>query len=800
MRAMATLISRMCALVAAVMTLAVCPPGVSAIDRGTPPALPVSFEANHGQFDSQVKFLARRSQYHVFLTPTETVLVLDAAPGPVRMHLLDANPAPRLEGLDRLAGKAHYFGGNDPARWVTDVPTFARVRYHEVYPGIDVIYYGRDGHIEYDLIVAPAADPSRITLAFSGIDALVLTPAGDLRLLVAGGDLRLHAPVVYQERDGHRDAIPARYVPLPASEGSPRHRVRVALGPYDPARPLVIDPVLVYSTYLGGSGEENVSGELFTVGGIARHSDGSAYVTGSTTSADFPTANAVQPLRGVGTAFVTKLDPSGARVYSTYLGGSLLSEGQKVTVDAAGHAYVIGWTMSRDFPTVGALQPVYGGGEGDAFVAKLNPAGSALVYSTYLGGAKTEYGYAIAVDASGNAHVAGYTESTDFPTVNARQAAFGGGQFDPFIAKINPSGSALVYSTYHGGTKEEEALGIKVDAAGNAYVVGWTSSPDFPLLNPIQGTFGGGSGDAYVLKLSPTGSLLYSTYLGGSGEEQGYGIALDPTGSAYVTGTTGSVNFPTVRAFQATFGGQADAFVTKLNPAGSAIVYSTYLGGGGRDEGRGIAVSLGGEAFVAGRTASSNFPLVTPVQAALGGDFDAFVVKLDANGVPRYSTYLGGSGFDAASDIAIDTMGAAFVTGRTGSANFPVLNAAQSVYRGGGSDAFVAKLSASTGPEVLVDLAASGGGYVLTLTISNRSPNLEEVQLKLWISSPFIDLSAAEFPGVPLISLAPQSTFVSTLDLSGSLLFPGTVVGSRLIHPVTGVILSESLCTRVPCR
>ncbi len=710
--------------------------------------LPLPFETNLGQTDSEVKFLARGAGYTVFLTPSEAVLVLrspqtsDQTPAPVvarldrrargqreretrpqraatvvRLGLVGANPDPGVVGLEPLSGKANYFTGNDPQKWRTGIPTYAKVRYRDVYPGVDVVYYGAQQQLEYDFVVAPGADPTRIRLAVTGAEALSVDAAGDLVLQTASGALRLHKPLIYQVRDGVRQEIAGGYVLL----GKDRVGFRVAA--YDTGRPVVIDPVLSYSTYLGGGSSD--------IGyGIAVDSAGNAYVTGTTFSSDFPTVNALQPTRhGYYDAFVAKLNPAGsALVYSTYLGGRSQDYGYGIAVDSAGNAYVTGTTFSSDFPTVNALRPGLSG-SADAFVAKLNAAGSALVYSTFLGGSDfvflTEFGLAyaydsgsaIAVDSAGNAYVTGTTPAFDFPTVNALQPTLAGFA-NAFVAKLNPAGSALVYSTFLGGSSgscdeygfcypaSDDGLGIAVDSTGNAYVTGTTPSPDFPTVNALQPTLHGYY-DAFVAKLNAAGSaLVYSTYLGGSDYDSGYGIAVDSAGNAYVSGTTSSSDFPTASPLQPALGGYQDAFAAKLDPAGSALVYSTYLGGNGGSQGFGIAVDSAGNAYVTGATTSSDFPTANPLQPALGGYQDAFVAKLDPAGSALvYSTYLGGSyhfcdeyGFcygDYGRGIAVDGAGSAYVTGATFASDFPTVNALQPTLRGA-SNAFVAKISPTT--------------------------------------------------------------------------------------------------------
>ena len=697
--------------------------------------LPLSFEANQGQLDSQVKFLSRGRGYSLFLTPTGAVLALRKSEGDrgkdnsalarrtervqatkfidtavLRMHLLGANPEPKIAGREELPGKANYFVGNDPAKWRANVPTYARVHYEAIYPGIDLVYYGTQRQLEYDFVVSSGADPKAITLAFEGVDGVAIDALGDLVLRADGSEVRLRKPVVYQQHDGQRAVIPTRYV-LKA-EG----QVAFEVAAYDATRPLIIDPVLVYSTYLGGSEEDDGFG-------IAVDAAGNAYVTGKTRSTDFPkTPGARQPTFGGGSAdaFVTKLDTTktgpDSLVYSTYLGGNGEDIGYGIAVDADGSAYVTGVTGSTNFPTLGAFQRTFRG-DFDAFVTKLDLTG-VLLYSTYLGGSGFDEGFGIAVDASGNAYVTGLTVSNlsstrpGFPTTpGAYQPTFGGGFGNAFVTKLDTTKTglaSLVYSTYLGGAIFDEGFGIAVDAAGNAYVTGETQSTNFPTTpGAFQPTFGGGSADAFVTKLDATGSsLVYSTYLGGSGGEGSpagapgsSGIAVDAAGNAYVTGETRSTNFPTTPgALQPTFGGgSADAFVTKLNPTGSALVYSTYLGGSSDDSGAAIAVDASGNAYVTGSTQSSDFPTtVGAFQPGLGGFVDAFVTKLDPTGAALlYSTYLGGSGFDSiiGTGIAQDAAGNAYVTGLTDSSNsLPTTVGAFQAASGGGFDAFVAKL------------------------------------------------------------------------------------------------------------
>ena len=404
---------------------------------------------------------------------------------------------------------------------------------------------------------------------------------------------------------------------------------------YDRSKLLIIDPVLVYSTYLGGSGPDAGIG-------IAVDASGKAYVTGETSSLDFPTMNASQPASaGGGDAFVSKLNAAGsALVYSTYLGGSGSDAGTGIAVDGLGNAYVTGQTRSTTFPTTsGAFQTSFGGGFSNAFVSKLNAGGSALAYSTYLGGSRFDLGSGIAVDASGNAYVTGQAGSTNFPITSGAFQTSLRGSGDAFVSKLSAAGSALVYSTFLGGSGFDLGLGVAVDASGNAYVTGETLSSDFPTTSgALQTSFGGGYSDAFVSKLNAAGSaLVYSSYLGGRGGDQGSGIVVDASGDAYVTGLTDSADFPTVDPLQPRYGGGGNVFVTKLNAAGSALVYSTYLGGRGGDLGSGIAVDASGNTYLTGSTGSPDFPTVNPFQPAKAGAvfaFDAFVAKISPANAP----------------------------------------------------------------------------------------------------------------------------------------------------------------------
>jgi RHS repeat-associated protein len=712
---------------------------------------PLLFEANVGQVDRQVQFLTHGPGYTAFLTATEAVLVLpgpstatgahtprpepsplpDRVPDPtastdttppdvVRLQLIGSNLVAWAVGQDRLVTRTNYFIGNEPDNWHTDIPNYGQVVYPGVYPGVDLVYHGSSQQqLEYDFVVAPGADLRPIQLRVQGSHGVRLDAQGNLVVATTGADLVEQAPVIYQEGGGTQQRITGRYV----LEG--KDEIGFQVDAYDHSQPLVIDPALSYSTYLGGSGDDDGNA-------IAVDSSGNTYVTGNTTSTNFPTQNPLQATnRGSQNVFVAKLDAAGALLYSTYLGGSRtyfrkggLDYGNGIAVDPAGNAYVTGYTYSTDFPVQNALQATHKGDgpRGDAtdgFVAKLTAAG-ALVYSTYLSGSGGgDRGFGIAVDTPGNPYVTGFTDSTDFPTANAVQANLGGGgAVNAFVTKLSAAGTDLVYSTYLGGSSFDEGMGITVDAAGNAYVTGDTHSTNFPVANPIQSSPGGILGNAFVTKLNAAGTaLVYSTYLGGSGQlfnnrgDGGRGIAVDAAGNASVTGFTFSSNFPTQNPLEAFPDSKTNgsAFVAKLNTAGSALVYSTYLAGSGYDVGDGIGVDNSGNAYVTGHTDSTDWPTQNPLQAALGnsGSFsNAFLSKLNSPGSSLiYSTYLGGCNPDSGNGIAIDNAGDAYVTGATASVNFPTRNALQPSLRGN-RNAFIAKISSAVrgGPPPAIPL------------------------------------------------------------------------------------------------
>jgi hypothetical protein len=779
-------------------------------------ALPLAFEQNQGQTDAQVKYMARGSGYTLFLTAKDAVFSLrslsaegktatggsgtelHAKNSPrqrnprkdsiavVRMQLVGGNSLAKVSASGQLPGKSNYFVGNDPSQWHTDVAHYARVSYQDVYPGVNLAFHGAQRQLEFDFVVAPGANPAPIGFHLTGAQGMKMDESGNLVISSAAGDVQLHKPVAYQEQNGARQPVDARFA-LKAN-----NQVSFELGNYDHSHELVIDPSVLYATYLGGSGNDEGYG-------IAFDSSNNAYVTGQTASSNFPTTTGAHQTGLLGTAnvFVTSIAAGGSSlIYSTYIGGTGSSgdSGNAIAVDqTSGAAYVVGGTTSSNFPTTsGAFQTTLNG-PGNAFVFELSPGGAtarlrrpanrpssglfyamflpiggmallglgfgssgsrgkklfgflllglllsslllvpacgggggsgaslggggggggggnggtpagSLTYSTYLGGTGSDValGIALASDNSGDVYVAGRTSSSDFPTLDPLQTSGGG-----FVTKLNSSGTALVYSTYL-AVAGDSVNAIAVDSSDNAYVTGQTHSSSFHTTpGAYQTTCGsctGGNSNGFVAVLNPAGSAyVYSTFLGGSVIDSGEGIVVDSSDNAYVTGLTESSNFPTTSgAFQTTYGGSTDAFVTKVNPTGSALVYSTYLGGNANDSGAGIAIDGNNNAYVTGQTSSSNFPTANPTQSTLGGGSDAFVTELNSAGSQLiFSTYLGGSGNeDDAGFGAIATNGGnIYVTGDTDSTNFPT----QSPYQGasgGGADAFVVTYSQSTSASV----------------------------------------------------------------------------------------------------
>jgi hypothetical protein len=665
--------------------------------------LPIYFAPNAGQLDERVKYSASGAGYNFYLTEDGVTYSFTTGAGDeaaegyaLKLSFAGANPGALIEGRKEQAGKVNYLLGNDQNEWQTNVPTFGQVAYKELYPGVDLTYQGAGGKLKYEFIVAPGADANQIQMAYSGADSLKVDKAGNLVIATPWGTLKDEKPFVYQTIGGKKTEVPAAF----AVKGK---TVGFTLGNYDRNRPLIIDPGLVYSTFLGAGGSDGAYS-------IAVDVEGNTYVTGSTDSADFPTTAGAHDggfNSGYGDVFVTKLDADGgALVYSTFLGGSGNDSGPSIAVDAAGNAYVTGSTGSADFPTTaGALDQSHNGDD-DVFVTKLNAAGSALTYSTFLGGGSGEAGHSIAVDGEGSVYVTGYTWAADFPTTAGALDQSRNGSMEAFVTKLNAAGSALTYSTFLGGGSVDAGYSIAVDGEGSAYVTGVAYSTDFPTTAGALDQSHNGSMDAFVAKLNAAGSALtYSTFLGGGNGDYALSIAVDAPGNAYLTGKTLSSDFPTTTgALDQSHNGDHDVFVTKLNSVGNSLVYSTFLGSSGSDEGLAVAVDAAGNAYVTGYTYSTDFPTTTgALDQSFNGSMDAFVAKLNAAGSGlTYSTFLGGGNWDGAESIAVDGAGNAYVTGWTDSADFPTTaGALDGSFNGGDADGFVIKLAlpADTGEE-----------------------------------------------------------------------------------------------------
>jgi uncharacterized protein (TIGR03437 family) len=742
-------------------------------------SLPYRFEENRGQAPAGARFVARDGNYEVLIGAAGPVLVLKSAGTQTSLAtvLQGGNRGARISGEQPAAARANFLLGNDPSKWLRDVPNFGRVRYSEVYPSTDLIFYG-NGHgngnnLEFDFEVKPGGDPSQISLSWTGADKVKLDGNGDLLIATAAGEVRWAKPTIYQLKGNRRTPV----------EGAFRLENNIAsfaVSQYDRNATLVVDPTVSFATYIGGSSNESARA-------IGLDPSGNILIAGVTTTTTLPTASGVaQPGYAGGTtdtitgdAFVAKLNPAGtALVWITYLGGSMDDVAFGMAVDAQGSAYITGMTNSTNFPVKNAAYSTFLGARGnilnpmgDAFVTKLNSSGQ-LVYSTYFGGTSDDVGTAIAIDTAGDAYITGNTLSTNLPIgLGAFQNSFkgSGGNLaacggcgpvfltgDAFAAKFDPNGKFL-WTTYIGGSLDDFAMAIAADATG-VYIAGGTLSSDFPVTSgALQTKYGGASnnqaqpyihmGDGFVVKLDPLGSkLLYGTYLGGSQDDAIFGMALDSSGDVYVTGATVSSDFPvTSGVFQSANKGPStattnrfvygDGFAAKLNPTGTGLLYATLFGGSGDDAGQAITIDAAGDAYIVGQTASKDFPTVSPTQtsyAGSGGESqivgDAFVFQLDPKGaVELFGTYMGGNSDDAAAGIVLDGSGNAYVTGYTLSTNFPATKGSFQTVFGGWTrsgapygDAFVAKFSGlgvSGAPSIL-----SGGVVPVYSTSTTVQP------------------------------------------------------------------------------
>lgn len=665
--------------------------------------LPLLFTQNVGQFDPNTLYFAQDSGFRCSFEADRILLTLykpvsteaeRTTNGVVLVWRFDIpGKASRLEGMSKEEGKFHYFRGNDPKRHITHVDTYRGVAYRELWPGIDAVIQGSGGKLKFDWLLNPGARVEDIQLVCDGSDEIKIDEEGNLLLITPYGTLMDQKPIAYQEVDGVRKELGCRYVVKSGLEG--RNQIGFEMTEaYDRELPLVIDPVILYSTYLGGT--ETEEGLDIVVDDFEQ-----AYVTGITTSANFPvTPGAFQTtFQGTADFFVSKIDASGTSlIYSTFIGGSASDTGRSIAIDFAGNAYITGTTFSSDYPTTpGAFQTTAVFTSSNAVVTKLSPDGGTLVYSTYLGGSGGDEGFGIAVDLSGSAYVAGRTSSADFPvTADAFQTSNPSSISTSFVTKLNVDGTGLIYSTYLGGTLDTtDANGIAVDDSGNAYVAGQTVASDFPTTPGAFQTTLQGDVDGFVVKLNPTGSaLVYGTILGASLNDVIFDVTIDTAGNAYVTGSSSSPDFPTTSGSFVTPLGTNRAFVTKLNPTGTGLIYSALIGGNGSNTGLSIALNSARSAFITGETSSADYPLAgDAIQFSLFGPTDAFVTILDPTGsFLEFSTYLGGSSTDSGNGIAVDLNNQIYITGQTSSFDYPTTPFSFQPFNNGGVDAFITKL------------------------------------------------------------------------------------------------------------
>ncbi len=733
--------------------------GSSSYDRLPSPAQysAIRFEPNVGQADPNYRFLAHGRGHSIYLSSAEAVFELRGSKWigtesrTVHAVLEGALESVEPDAQEALGGRVNYLIGNDPHRWHTNIPTFGRVAFHGIYPGIDVVYHGTGGFLENDFIVQPGGDPAAIRIRFTGADEVRLESDGSLALAAGRRTLRWKQPFLYQRGEqGQLNHIEGRFQ-------TPKDGVvGFEVGVYDLHRPLVIDPLLTYATYFGGPNTEAAAR-------VAADSAGNAYMIGGTDAENFPSSPGVYVSRtsGVlGHVLVAKLTPDGKNmIYETHIGGSGGDTGLGIALDATGNAYLTGMTASADFPAMSNLTTKNLSDPLNCFVTKLNATGSALVYSTLIGGSQADGCSSVGVDSTGNAYVVGATGSTDFPLVNAVQtfspsAATGGAS--AFISKLSPDGTKLLYSTYIGGAGNNGATSVAVDSTGNAYFTGFTTSISFPVTQgSFQTTYGGGGGqnsvlstlfpmgnffgyavtdslgDAFVVKMSPTGQKIYATYLGGERDDIGFSIAVDSKGNAYVGGSTLSSKFPLQGAFQASYHGAGgnsqasagDGFIAEIDPTGSQLLFSSYIGGSADDRVLGVALDASGNIYLAGHSLSKDFPTAGPaIQSTYGGDAegffptgDAFLAEVDTTHKLAFSTYLGGSSGDWAGGLAVDGTGGVIVAGGTSSSDFPVSNTGVYQSKYSGSDTQLAGVAVGDA------FIARYGGSISTVSITSIS-------------------------------------------------------------------------------
>jgi len=649
---------------------------------------PLYFICNRGQEDARALFYARTPGYTVWLIRDGLIfdrIEKDKAAGTSRfvsgIVFKNANKNVEIAASDPSDYRVSYFYGRDEDEWITDIPASRSVLYKNLYDGIDLKVYGSGNRIEYDWLVAPGGRPEKIQFACSGPLKPSLDGEGNLAVESPLGGILHRKPRAHQVIGGRCVDVDAGF--REGEDGS----FGLTVGAYDRRCELAIDPlVLAYSTYLGGSATD------YSIRG-AVDPTGASYVGGYTESGDFPPAAETQIRKDI---FISKISPDGrSLVYTAFFPSGASAENLGIDVDAKGFVYLAALTGSSKFPVKNAFQSKFGGGPTDGFVLKLAKNGRSLIYSSYIGGKGFDFCSAVVADSSGAAYVGGYTGSSDYPIKKAYQKSLRG-SVDAFIAKVAPSGNSLDFSTFFGSSGKDYCTDLAVDGEGRVTVVGPVYGFNLPLKSPFQKTFGGGNGDGFVARFSAAGDrLVFSSYLGGANYDEPAAVALDGSGAVYITGyTTG--NFPLKNAFQKARKGGREVFVTKIDPAGKGLVYSSYLGGTGNDAAIAIAVDGDGSAYLAGYTQSRNFPVKSPLQASLRGSLDCFLAIVDPGGRKLLSsTYWGGSYRDWASGLAIDAGGNIYLSGQTNSLDFQVLDPFQESL-GGRDDAFVIKFSSGT--------------------------------------------------------------------------------------------------------
>jgi len=854
------------ALPASTRAQATAPLAKAAPSLRSPRLLPLTFEENQGQTDSSVKYLARGAGFELFLTDSKSVLSIQGVcrttasarmftvagqrelaaskfgralvrhfnrcqTSKLQMAFAGANPA-HLTGVGELAAKSSYFVGRDPSKWRTGIPNYARVQYAGLYRGVNLVFYGSRGHLEFDFVVAPGADPHQIALNFNPAKNVRVMPDGDLQIGPRSSAIRLLRPYIYQ-MDGQRTR-PIRGGFALLSGG----RVGLRVGRYDHAEPLIVDPVLTYSTFLNGAGGQSEADA------IAVDSKGDAYVVGSTSSPSFPTANPYQSSAGApanGIVFLSKFNPTGTQLlYSTYLGGTGGDTATGVAIDSAGNAYITGYTFSTDFPVLNAFQSVNNNpNAGNAFIAKINTSQSgaaSLVYSSYLGGGGStsnpnpwygDSGLGIAADSAGRAFVTGDTVSDTsvaaFPTTsNAYQTSLSSPNGDAFLTVVDTTrsgSSSLVYSTYLGGDGAgyfgDMGLGVATDGSGNAYIVGQTTSDGsgpFPTTSgAYQATLNGASGNGFLTEIATTksglSSLVYSTYFGGAATgafgDSADAVALDSAGNVYVAGYAASSNFPTTNgAVQMVNSANGKPFVAKFNLAQSgtsSLVFSTLLGGTNSSGGQGaagIAVDGSGDTFIVGQTSASDFPVTSNAyqntyKSTAGSN--AFLSELDPSASTLlYSTYLGGSNYDLATGAALDPLGDPYVVGYTESSDFPTTAGSLQPTMEGSGSAFVSEMSNPNG----ATLALSANSTTATVTSGQSATYSLSVMSQGTFNSP-ITFACNGLPEYATCQFSPASVTggsgTATTILTITTEENGSALWTPPITPASGWPISTAL-------